>query len=342
MPKLFSCFFFSGALTKDFSKSSLNFSFCSLLVVFLFAAPLHGDTSASPAPFGFSTPSQENRLVQQSLLQDLECPQNLENRLCFVVGERGHFLVGSAMHWQQVILPTQSQLNALSLDGRYAVGEDGIIVAYGANGIAEVVYSDLSSDAALFSILPTASGDYLAVGAYGLCLRGKERAWRPCQIDPEERHIYDIVELRDGALLAVGEVGLIARTDGESSEFISISSPYGGSLFGVLSLESGADQYVMAYGLRGTILLSSDGGKSFHQAETSIERTFLAATQVADGRVVLVGLGGLLVEFSVEDNKILREKTLTGRPALTGIQKVDDLLLLTSDQGVLEFREWKW
>jgi hypothetical protein len=121
-----------------------------------------------------------------------------------------------------------------------------------------------------------------------------------------------------------------------------IQSPYRGSLFGVIAITSGDDEHILAFGLRGTILRSADAGKSFQQSENKLERTLLAAVQVADGKVVLVGLGGLLIEFSIVENKIVRQKTLTGRPVLTGIQKVDDTLLLTSDQGLIEFQEWQW
>lgn len=337
------CFLFRGALIKTFNESSFWLSVAPALFLSILTFSLYvDDASADASPFGFSSSSESFPLVGKSLLQDIQCRDKAGEPSCAAIGERGHFLIGSSDAWEQLVLPTQSQLNALSQDWQYAVGEDGVILSYSADGTTQVVFSDLNNDAPLFSILHLSSGNYIAAGAYGMCLKGSGAEWSRCAIDPEERHIYDLTQLQDGTILAVGEVGLIARAEQESMGFVPIQSPYGGSLFGIIAVTSDDDEHILAYGLRGTILLSADGGKSFQQTENNLERTLLAATQVADGNVVLVGLGGLLIEFSIPDNKIVRQKTVTGRPVLTGIQKVGETLLLTSDKGVIEFQEWQW
>lgn len=337
------CLTVKGALIDYVTESSFKAFTLLALISLLATYPLQAeDVTVGTGPFGFSASSESFPLVGKSLLQDIQCNEKLAEPSCAAVGERGHFLVGSSEAWEQLVLPTQSQLNALSEDWQYAVGEDGIILSYSGGGKTQVVFSDLENDVPLFSILHLSSGTYITVGAYGMCLQGRGTEWSRCTIDPEERHIYDMTQLQDGTIVAVGEVGLIARAEQEGAEFLPIQSPYGGSLFGVIGVTSGDNEHLLAFGLRGTVLMSTDGGKSFQQTENKLERTLLAAVQVADGRVVLVGLGGLLIEFSIAENKIVRQKTVAGRPVLTGIQKVGDTLLLTSDQGLIEFQEWQW
>lgn len=298
----------------------------------------------SEEPFGFGNPSEEKPLAVSSLLLGISCAK----MRCLAVGERGHVLSwgSDGAIPQQLSSPSQSQLNAvsfLSAQGQvaYAVGEDGIVLKIEESRVVKV-HSDLEQDSPLFTVHALSNQQMLVAGAYGYCIRGTEKSWETCQIDPDGRHVYKIIRLRDGGVLAVGEAGLIARSETAESEFLPIESPYQGTLFGALQILHQAKSVVVAFGLRGTVLFSEDDGNSFELIKVDSNQSLLSAVQVAQDSIVLVGLGGVLLEFSLVDKQVVRSHSFPGRPALTGVVLQQGKLILSSDTGLLEFDSWQW
>jgi len=60
-------------------------------------------------------------------------------------------------------------------------------------------------------------------------------------------------------LYIAGEQGLLLKLDRSSGRFVAMSIPYQGTLFGVL----GNERVVVAFGLRGNVVRSTDRGRTW-------------------------------------------------------------------------------
>lgn len=130
------------------------------------------------------------------------------------------------------------------------------------------------------------------VGAFNLIFRTEDggRSWHPLleRIDnPGMLHLYAIRPVGE-ELFVVGEQGLVLRLDRASQRFVALPTPYNGSFFGIL----GKPGVVLAYGLRGNVFRSTDGGESWTKVQTGVELSITAGSVAADGRLVLLTQAG--------------------------------------------------
>jgi photosystem II stability/assembly factor-like uncharacterized protein len=224
---------------------------------------LTGLTARASAQDGWAADSIEwsdpAPLAQHSLLLDAVA---VGSKLV-AVGERGHILLSedSAESWVQVRAPTRRMLTTITAadDGRlWAAGHDAVILHSSDGGHTwSRQFQAPELEAPLFDIWVDDDGYALAVGAYGLCL-----------------------ESADG-----GE-GDRGRT------WESLPSPYDGSFFGILVL---SDESLLAFGLRGHLYRSDDGGYSWKQIMTHTGVPLLGGFRRTDGALFIVGLGGTLL-----------------------------------------------
>src|SRR3546814_7573273 len=73
-----------------------------------------------------------------------------------------------------------------------------------------------------------------------------------------------MVRAADGALIVVGERGLMARSADNGDSWQLLPQVYDGSFFGVLALKSKA---LLAFGMRGHVFRSGDDGKSWQESK---------------------------------------------------------------------------
>ncbi len=99
-------------------------------------------------------------------------------------------------------------------------------------------------------------------------------------------HLYGMTRLDDGALLLVGERGLMARSTDGGQNWTELPQIYDGSFFGVLKP---TPHSVLAFGMRGHAFLSTDAGKTWKASVIPQVISLFGGTVMADGRVVLVG-----------------------------------------------------
>ena len=130
------------------------------------------------------------------------------------------------------------------------------------------------------------------VGAFGLALRTTDggASWQPLlhAIDnPKALHLY-AVRAVGGEVYIVGEQGLVLKLDRVSGRFRALDLPYKGTLFGI----AGNARALVVYGLRGTVLRSTDAGRSWQQVPTGLEVGLTAGATGADGRIVIVSQAG--------------------------------------------------
>jgi photosystem II stability/assembly factor-like uncharacterized protein len=216
-----------------------------------------------------------------------------------VVGERGRILLSddSGKTWRAVASGTEATLNTvrfISPKTGFVVGWDATILRTDDAGETwAVVNSDPSSDNGLFAVSDVPGGGVLAVGAYGLAYESADgKAWtveHNDTLDPDA-HMNALLAPEPGHLVIAGEAGAVYVSDDAGKVWRHLDFPYEGSLFGGLAL---GPQDWLVYGLRGHVFRTKDSGAHWAPIETNTTQGMLGGTRLKDGRVVLVGNGGI-------------------------------------------------
>jgi photosystem II stability/assembly factor-like uncharacterized protein len=141
----------------------------------------------------------------------------------------------------------------------------------------------------------------LAAGAYGALLRTHDGGanWEiavDALANPGRFHLYSILPSSDGDVFLAGEAGLLYRAPAFDEHFQSYEGTYDGSFFGVLETPRG----VLAYGLRGNQFAYNRDSDSWELLSTLEDRSLYGGATLDDGRTVLLGAGGLLVNRSAQ------------------------------------------
>lgn len=173
------------------------------------------------------------------------------------------------------------------------------------------------------------------VGAWNLLLRTRDggltwEPWMDRTDNPNVGHLYSVREV-GGHVWISGEQGLLLRLDEAAGRFVQVLPPTGGSLFGVIGQGSKA----VGYGLVGRIELSQDGGKSWRKGGTAGQSGITGGVVLADGRLVLVDVGGGLW-VSSDAGQSFRRQVVQKPMAYFGVGALDsNTLLLLGSAGVV-------
>lgn len=138
----------------------------------------------------------------------------------------------------------------------------------------------------------------IAVGAYNLALRTEDggRSWSVLgdQLDnPQGMHLYAITAA-GSALWIAGEQGLLLKGPAASAPgatFSRVATPYSGSFFGVAA----HGDTVLAFGLRGNAVRSTDAGQSWQSLDTGTQSTLTGGAVLPQGAIALVSASGELL-----------------------------------------------
>lgn len=262
------------------------------------------------------------------------------------VGQRGHILVSDDRgdSWRQVPVPVDVNLTAVDfLDETHgvAVGFDQTVLLTKDGGETWTIsHHEVSNfQPALFSVLYTSESDITAVGSYGLYLQTEDggASWENREVASLSdvydgfSHFYDIEKLDANTWYMAGEKyiaesnedgdefskGMIAVTQDSGKTWQKLKSPYEGSFFGI---EVNKDD-IYVYGLRGNLFHSTDNGNSWRSIQLGNESGLHDMTISADGSLVLVGTGGVLVMKNNSDVILNKRTDLKGRAALVSIDK---------------------
>lgn len=235
-------------------------------------------------------------------------------------------------HWRQSPTPvsvTLTRARFVSERTGWAIGHSGVILRTSDGGstwikqldgiqaarLAAARYSESSADPLARALAPSAAQlvsdgadkpffdilfsderNGLVIGAYGLTFRTEDGGehWSPCLEsleNPNGLHLYGIV--RSGkSLFIAGERGLLLQSVDGGRQFKSVSTPYKGSYFGIVSLDSG-DLYL--YGLRGNLFRSIDQGKSWTRLASPSDAAFSAGMALSDGEAAFANQAGQLL-----------------------------------------------
>lgn len=174
------------------------------------------------------------------------------------------------------------------------------------------------------------------VGAYGMIFHTRDggetwQDWAPRLENPDKYHLNAITRVAGGAIVIVGEAGQIHVSEDGGETWQRRESPYSGSLFGVLG--TGRANGILAFGLRGTLLESTDLGLTWKLIQTGSSATL--NNGFSDGRrIVLVGNGGAVLT-SGDGGASFREYLRADRQGVMGVVPVDSShLLLVGEGGV--------
>ncbi len=148
-------------------------------------------------------------------------------------------------------------------------------------------------------------------------------------------HLNAIARTASGKLLVMGERGAGFRSEDNGATWRSIRLPYGGSVFGLLSL--GGEQ-VLSFGLRGNVYQSDNAGSTWRKIESGTETSLIGGTVSADGTILLVGSNGTAAlrrpgesAFSARHIQLSTGQT----PALTAAVGDAGVYVMTSDLGTI-------
>jgi photosystem II stability/assembly factor-like uncharacterized protein len=321
---------------------------------------------AKPSPWRdvLDTPAQKSALAQRTLLTGLA----RAGQRVVAVGQRGHVLLSDDVgkRWQQAEVPVSADLTAVhfpTATAGWAVGHDGVILHSADAGQTWTRQLDGRSLGDLLVAHYTRSGDdkWLAeasrfaaqgaenpfldvwfddarngivVGAFGLLLRTADggQTWEPllhAADNPKGLHLYAV--RRIGAeLFIAGEQGTALRLDRDSGRFIALTLPYKGTLFGL----AGKERVVLAHGLRGNVVRSTDGGTNWGSVSTGVGVGLTASTLDERGRLIIVSQAGHVLVSSDDGASFALAQVERPIPAAAVVGAGAGALIVAGPRGV--------
>jgi len=176
-----------------------------------------------------------------------------------------------------------------------------------------------------------------AVGAYGLFVKTVDggATWQTVAhlLENFDRyHLNVISRLSDDTLIIAGEAGTLFASYDRGETWETLYGPYQGSFFGMQA--NGADDAALLYGLKGNVFKTRDGGQSWEPIEVDVETSLTASAMSASGRLVIVGLSGVILLSDDKGEHFSKVKT-EGFEGFNGVEFVtNSQLVLVSDEGI--------
>jgi photosystem II stability/assembly factor-like uncharacterized protein len=278
------------------------------------------------------TPAMASPLASRALVNGLA----LAGTRVVAAGQRGHVLYSDDQGaiWRQASVPVSVDLVAVRFtDAKlgWAVGHDGAILHSADGGASWQRQFDgrrdpQVGDKPLLDVWFDAAGHGLAVGAFGLALRSEDggRSWRHAEElldNPNGLHL-NAIRAVGADLYIVGEQGLVLRRAAGAERFTALATPYQGSFFGL----AGDAKRLLVFGLRGTALLSTDGGASWVRSETGTQTALAAGAVLPDGSLLLVSQSGQLLR-SADGVRFAAQAGVPPGPAAVALPLPERLLI---------------
>lgn len=180
------------------------------------------------------------------------------------------------------------------------------------------------------------------IGAYGMFFHTNDggetwQDWSPKLDNPQNFHLNAVARVGGGAMVIVGEAGQIHVSVDGGQNWELREGPYPGSLFGVIG--TGRVNEILAFGLRGTLMFSTDLGKSWSMVSTGSTAT-LNDGFAEDSRIVLVGNSGAVLT-SGNGGDTFREYLRDDRQGVMSVVPVSGTNLLLVGEGGVKMTDAK-
>ncbi len=331
------------------------------------AAPLIGRAASAPSPWRdvLDSAAQPSPRAARTLVNGLA----LAGARVVAVGQRGHVLWSDdqGQRWQQADVPLASDLVAVTFPTPthgWAVGHDGVVLASTDQGrswqrqldgralgdvlvkhyarlgeakwLAEAQrFATQGAETPLLDVWFDDARTGYVVGAFGLVLRTFDGGvnWEPllhATDNPKALHLYAVRRVGTDLYIA-GEQGLLLKHDASSGRLAALNIPYPGTLFGVL----GNQRVVLAFGLRGNVVRSTDRGRTWAAASTGVPVGLTAGTLDERGRIVLVSQAGHLLASADDGATFALLKNARTQPAAAVTRAGAGTLVLGGPRGLL-------
>jgi photosystem II stability/assembly factor-like uncharacterized protein len=131
-------------------------------------------------------------------------------------------------------------------------------------------------------------------------------------------------------LFITGEQGTALKLDRDSGRFTALNLPYKGTLFGLV----GKERVVVAHGLRGNVVRSTDGGSSWQSVPTGLGVGLTASTLDPRGRFVIVSQAGHVLVSSDDGASFAPAKIERPIPAAAVVSAGANALIVAGPRGV--------
>lgn len=282
-------------------------------------------------------------------------------------------------HWQQAAVPVSCDLTAVNFSSPsqgWAVGNDGVILHSSDGGVtwrkqldgrqigplliehyqalarAEPANEqwpllvaegrrqvEQGADKPLLDVWFANDQLGYAVGVFNLILRTTDggKHWMPFQDrtdNPQGFHLNAIAATGD-ALYIAGEQGLLRKWDAAQQRFVAVPTPYQGSFFGVL----GKPGEVIAYGLRGNLLRSTDGGRNWIAQDSGLHTSITAGLVDTDGHYRLFTQGGQMLVSQGNGAQLQWRHEPEPLPVTGAAQTADGAMLVVGTRGASTLRK---
>ncbi|HTP74867.1 MAG TPA: YCF48-related protein [Burkholderiaceae bacterium] len=337
---------------------ALTLALLALLVAGAWAVP---DTAPRDV---LDTPALASPLAARALVNGL----TLAGARVVAVGQRGHVLLSDdhGKSWQQATVPVSADLVAVSFPSAeqgWAVGHDAVVLHtadggrtwsrqldgrtigdalvkhYSASGDAKWLaeaqrFAAQGAENPLLDVCFDDARHGIVVGAFGLVLRTTDggQSWQPllhATDNPKALHLYAVRRV-GGDLYIAGEQGLLLKLDATSGRFVAQNIPYQGTLFGVV----GNERVVLAFGLRGNVVRSTDRGRTWSAVSTGVPVGLTAGTLDERGRIVLVSQAGHVLVSADDGATFAPLKTERAQPAAAVTASGGGALVLGGPRGL--------
>ncbi|MEX3764611.1 WD40/YVTN/BNR-like repeat-containing protein [Paraburkholderia phenoliruptrix] len=223
----------------------------------------------------------------------------------------------------------------------WAVGQWGVVIATADGGETwKLQRSDLTTDQPLFSVYFSDLRHGWAVGLWSLMLKTDDGGshWTVVKLPPppgsskSDRNLFRIFANKGKTLFVAAEQGLVLRSRDNGTTWDYQKTGGKGSLWAGTATLDGA---VYVGGLLGHLYVSRDDGDTWSPIDTGAGSSITDLT-TADGRLVGVGLDGLLIEGESNTRNISAKHRQTRDPLTAIVSSGTNVPVLFSKSGVVK------
>jgi photosystem II stability/assembly factor-like uncharacterized protein len=136
-------------------------------------------------------------------------------------------------------------------------------------------------------------------------------------------------------LYIVGEQGCAFHSGDGGNTFVTLTTPYKGSYFGLLAGPGGE---VIAFGMRGNAFRSRDRGASWEKIELASNASLVGGTWLSKGRLALVDQSGRLLLGSDQDGHFQAAPLSQTTPLAGVVQALNGEVVMVGERGVVRYR----